>query len=41
MAKGIVIRMKFILELFGCKTTGSGVYNKTAETQESFSSFIV
>ena len=40
IGKGIVIGIKFIFGLFGYKTRGSCVYNKTAEEQGSFSSFI-
>ena len=36
--KGIVIGIKFIFGLFGCKTVTDSVYNKTAEKQGSFSS---
>ena len=38
--EGIVIGMKFIFELFGCKTMCTCLYNKTAEKQRSFSSFV-
>ena len=34
--EGIVIGIWFIFGLFGWKTRGSCVYNKTAEKQESF-----
>ena len=36
IGEGIVIGIKFVLGLFGCKTRTSFVYNKTAETQGSF-----
>ena len=41
IGKGIVIGINLIFGLFGYKTRGSCVYNKTAEKQGSFSSFIV
>ena len=40
VGKVIVIGMKIIFGLFGCTTMSNCVYNKTAEKQRSFSSFI-
>ena len=41
VGKGIVVELKFIFGLFGYKTQCSCVYHKTAEKQQSFSTFIV
>ena len=39
--KGIVTEIYIIFGLFAYKTRGSCMYNKTAEKQGSFNSFIV
>ena len=40
IGQGIVIEINFVFGLFGCKTRRSCVCNKTAEKQQSVSSFI-
>ena len=39
--EAIVIRIKFIFGLLGCKTMRNCVYNETAGKQRSFISFIL
>ena len=41
VGKDTVTGMRFIFGSFGCKTMCNCVYNKTAQKQKGFSSFIV